>query len=291
VSQILRRRAELMNAVRRFFDARDYLEVETPVMVPSPGLDLHLEAFQVAGVTPPAFLTTSPEYQMKRLVAAGMPRIYQLSRAFRAGEQGRWHNREFTMLEWYRVEASATELMDETETLVRSMLELEEPFDRFTVAEAFATFADSADALDLADTDPDAFFRTLVDRVEPALATRPGGVFLYDYPISQASLARAKPSDPRVCERFELYVRGVELCNGFGELTDAAEHRRRFESAQRQRAAAGLPVYPIDQRFLEALDEGLPHCAGNALGVDRLVALALDADGIADAMAFPAHSL
>lgn len=275
------KRAALLAEIRRFMEARDYLEVQTPVMVPSPGLDLHLDAFEIDG----AYLITSPEYQMKRLLAEGMARIYQITPCFRRGEQGARHNREFSMLEWYRAGATMHDMMDETEQLVRSLLDLP-AFERMTVADAFQRFASA----DMASLDEDAFFLTLVERVEPALAERPA-TWLYHYPASQASLARLCPNDPSVCERFELYVGDLELCNGFGELTDPVEQRRRLERDQEKRRQVGKPVYPIDERFVQALERGLPACAGNALGLDRLLMLICGASSIREVMAFSADEL
>jgi lysyl-tRNA synthetase class 2 len=200
------------------------------------------------------------------------------------------------MLEWYRAFAGVDEVMRDTEELVAELTgalgrreRLVPPFARLGVCEAFARFASvrEEDFFAMAAHDPDSFFRILVEKVEPALAFL-GPTFLVDYPVSHASLARAKPSDPRVCERFELYVRGIELCNGFGELTDPAEQRRRFALDQAARASLGKPVYPVDERFLAALDEGMPPSAGNALGVDRLVAICLGETEIARVMPFPA---
>ncbi|HEY3593549.1 MAG TPA: EF-P lysine aminoacylase EpmA, partial [Polyangiaceae bacterium] len=289
VGQKLRARAQALEDVRSFFSARDFLEVDTPLLVRSPGLDLHLAAVS----TTDGFLITSPEYQLKRLLSGGIPRLYQLSHVFRRGEAGPAHNPEFTMLEWYRAFAGVADVMRDTEELVVSVVEsivgrpeirtergpifLEPPFLRLSVAEAFERHAgiDGDRALALAHDDPDSYFRLLVDQVEPALALIDRPLFLVDYPISQASLARAKPGDPRVCERFELYLGGLELCNGFGELTDPVEQRQRLERDQKARAALGLEVYPIDERFLEALEEGMPPSAGNALGFDRLLMLCL----------------
>jgi lysyl-tRNA synthetase class 2 len=302
VGRGLRARAEALRAVRAFFDARAFLEVETPAIVPSPGLDLHLDAFEVQGA---GYLITSPEYQMKRLLAGGVPRCYQVCRCFRRGEVGRRHNPEFTMVEWYRSFAGASEVMDDTEALVRHVaralgaatrldvagqrVDLDGPFERLPVAEAFARWAGMSgdDALALASHDEERFFRLLVDRVEPRLAEVSRPVFLVDYPAPFASLARLSPEDPRVAERFELYVAGVELCNGFGELTDAAEQRARLTRDQDERRRAKKPVYPIDERFLAALVEGMPPAGGNALGFDRLVAVCLGSDAIGDVTAFP----
>jgi lysyl-tRNA synthetase class 2 len=288
----LRARAEALARVRSFFTSRAFLEVDTPLLVPSPGLDLHLDAVEAHG----GYLITSPEYQMKRLLVAGVPRLFQVSHVFRRGELGARHNPEFTMLEWYRAFAGVDDVMRDTEELVAdvcgalgSPVPLTPPFSRIAVCEAFARFASvpESDFFAMAESDSDAFFRILVEKVEPALASL-GPTFLVDYPISHASLARAKPDDPRVCERFELYVAGIELCNGFGELTDPTEQRRRFALDQATREALAKPVYPVDERFVAALDEGMPPSAGNALGLDRLIALCLGEAEIARVMPFPA---
>ena len=304
-------RATILAETRAFFASRGYLEVETPLMVPCPGLDLHLDAYEAVptGIevrpgTPPRFLITSPEYQMKRLLAAGHARIFQLTRAFRAGELGERHNPEFTILELYRAGAGAEGIQRDTEQLVARVtggwvrvggrtIDVRPPFRRLPICEAFALWGGvtAEDALHLAETDEDTFYRTLVDRVEPALAELDHAVFVTDYPATQASLARKKPEDPRVAERFELYVAGVELCNGFGELTDPVEQRARFLADQAERARRGKPVYPIDTRFLEALEAGMPESGGNAIGFDRLVALACGTTAIGDVMAFTADEL
>jgi lysyl-tRNA synthetase class 2 len=291
-------RARALASARAFFASRGYVEVETPVLVPSPGLDLHLDAFPVGASR---FLSTSPEYQMKRLLVDGHARIFQITRAFRADEIGERHNPEFTILEFYRTHAGADAVMRDTEQLVARItgglvrlgaraIDLRPPFARMTVSEAFRQFA-RADALDLAETDEDRYFRTLVDTVEPALAALDVGVFLTEYPATQASLARKKPGNPRVAERFELYVAGVELCNGFGELTDATEQRARFEQDRAERKKRGKPVYPVDERFLEALGRGMPESGGNAIGFDRLVALTCGTTKIEDVMAFTDREL
>jgi len=289
LSDSLVERARVVRAVRAFFESRDFLEVETPAIVPSPGMDLHLDAFEVAGA---GYLITSPEYQMKRLLARGHARIFQICRCFRRGEKGSHHNPEFTMVEWYRGNDDVESVMRDTEELVRSVVALREPTARLTVCEAFERFAGARedDVLAWAERDEDRYFRTWVERVEPRVAEMESA-FVVDYPASQASLARRKPSDPRFCERFELYVRGLELCNGFGELTDAREQRERFERDQRARRARGLPVYPIDEKFIAALELGIPPSAGNALGIDRLVALACGTDDIRRVMAFSADEV
>jgi lysyl-tRNA synthetase class 2 len=307
----LHARGQLVQGLRAFFESRGFLEVETPIVVASPGLDVHLDAFALAPPhdgrpQPTRFLSTSPEYQMKRLLsgASGMARIFQLTKAFRQDELGSRHNPEFSMLEWYRAPADVDDVMRDTEQLVARItkglvvlpgrtISTLPPFRRLTVVEAFATFAGTSadETFGLATHDEDRFYRLLVEKVEPALEALDHAVFLTEYPVSQASLARAKPSDPRVAERFELYVAGLELCNGFGELTDAREQRARLEQDQATRAARGLPVYPIDERFLRALEAGVPPCSGNALGVDRLIALACGTQAIADVMAFTAETL
>jgi lysyl-tRNA synthetase class 2 len=301
----VRERAAIVATIRRFFDARDFLEVQTPVLVPSPGLDLHLRAFEVEGGDRGArrWLSTSPEYQMKRLLAQGWARIYQLAPCFRREEHGPQHNTEFTMLEWYRAGADMAQVMDDTEQLVAAVtggaitiddrrIDLQPPLARVSVCEAFERFGgwSPQETLEAASNDEERYFRLLVDKVEPGLRQLGSGVFLVDYPVSQASLARAKPGNPALAERFELYAAGVELCNGFGELVDPVEQRARFERQQAERREQGLPVYPIDERFMKDLD-GLPPSAGNALGVDRLVALACGTTDVAVAMSFTADEL
>jgi lysyl-tRNA synthetase class 2 len=310
----LAQRAEAWRAVRAFFDAAGFLEVETPLAVPSPGLDVHLAAFEVEGMRGdegPArrWLITSPEYQMKRLLAAGLPRIYQLARCFRRDERGARHEPEFTMLEWYRTFASSDAVMRDTEGLVAALalalrgtttfeldalgcapcrIELAPPWDRVSVEEALRTHA----GLGLEDLLPDQerFFLVWSEQVEPRLGrSRP--VFVVDWPASMASLARLHPDRPHLADRFEAYVAGVELCNGFGELVDPVEQRARLLADQETRRAAGLPVYPIDERFLGALEEGLPPSAGNALGLDRALALLTGARELDDVLAFGSRRL
>lgn len=292
-------RARLLGRTREFFCARGFTEVETPILVPSPGLDVHLDAFETNATSHVRYLSTSPEYQMKRLLADGQERIFQIVRAFRRGELGAVHNPEFTMLEFYRAGGTMGDVMRDTEQLVAALsggkiclgprqVHTLPPFARMTVAEAFAQFANTSEdeMLALARDDETEFYLRLVDRVEPALGKLPHAVFLCRYPVQQASLARACSDDARYAERFELYVAGVEICNGFGELTDVNIQRARFEADQATRASLGLPVYPVDERFLEALAKGLPPCAGNAIGLDRLMALCEGHLAIAPVLAF-----
>ena len=304
IANNLKQRALVMRAIRSYFDGEGFLEVETPLAVPSPGLDPHLDAMGVTWNGPLRFLITSPEYQMKRLLSGGLERIYQLAKCFRNDEIGARHQPEFTMLEWYRAYSGVGEVMQDTEQLVahvaRSLhgkpslfmgereIDITPPWPRITLREAFTWFAGIA--MEEVLPDEDRFFRLLVETIEPALEGV-GAAFLCEYPASMASLARKKPGDESVAERFEAYVAGIELCNGFGELTDAAEQKARLEHDQAARVAAGKVVYPIDDRFVYALEEGMPPSGGNALGVDRLVMLAVGADHIEDVLAVPASRL
>jgi lysyl-tRNA synthetase class 2 len=231
---------------------------------------------------------------MKRLLSAGAERIFQLCRSYRAEEQGRHHEREFTMLEWYHANASSDDLIRDTEELVAFVAnaldqpapEVQPPWERLTVDEALQFHANVE--LDALVNDEEQFFRVWAEEVQPRLGNeRP--VVVTDWPSSMASLAKLKPNG--MADRFEAFFRGVELCNGFGELTDAAEQRRRFEQDQAERRAAGAPVYPIDERFLDDLERGMPESGGNALGVDRLLMLLLGADSIQDVMLFPEERL
>lgn len=304
VASHLQARARALAAVRDYFAREHFLEVETPLRVPAPGVDLHLDAIPAQG----GYLITSPELHMKRLLAAGFPRIFQLARASRLDELGRWHEPEFGMLEWYRAFAGLPQVLTDTEQLLRLVAErvsgqarligstgqryeLALPFQRITVREAFREHAGIADAVDLAHTDEARYFELLVGLVEPGLAREPAPLFLWKYPANQAALARLSSEDPSVAERFELYVGGVELCNGFDELTDASEQRFRFEQDAKRRAAEGRAIYPLDERFLAGLKSGMPRAGGNALGFDRLLMLATGARELADVIAFPTRVL
>jgi len=244
---------------------------------------------------------------MKRLVAGGMPRIYQFAHVFRAGERGPRHEAEFSMLEWYRAHEGYQAVMTDTEQIVSRTLkalcgttrltagdrtiDCKPPFERITVHKAFEKHAEVSDVASLAASDEDRYFELLVGVVEPALAKLKKPVFLVDYPLSQAALARPCPDSPGYAERFELYLAGFELCNGYGELTDAQEQRARFVADNQRRKQRGARELPIDEKFLSALQHGLPPCAGNALGFDRLMTLALGASSIDRVMAFPASEL
>ncbi len=284
---ILAQRQRAERLVRDYFDSQGFVEVHTPVRVAAPGTDVYLEPHR----TQDGWLITSPEFHLKRLLAGGMPRIYELAVCTRNDEAGLWHQPEFVMLEWYRAFAGMEALFDDTEQLISLLArqlcsgpvlrraeleqELTPPFERITVREAFRRYAGVADVCDLAETDEDTYFQLLVDRVEPALCRHSKPVFLYDYPVSQAALAQRKPGDDRVAERCELYLLGVELCNGYVELTDPREQRDRFERDRQLRHRRRLPELPVDEGLLSALKEGMPPAAGNALGFERLIALLL----------------
>jgi lysyl-tRNA synthetase class 2 len=303
---LLLARGTLLRAVRGFFEARGYLEVETPLLVQNPGLDLHLDPFPVGSVEAPlGYLATSPELQMKRLVAAGFHRVFQITRSFRQGEHGPRHQPEFTLLEWYTAGAGLDGLIADTEALVTTVaqavhgslrvpggagnaatIDLTPPWPRMTMRDAFRRFADRSMDETLRDSD-EAFFRALVDQVEPGLEATGRGVFLTHWPASMASLARLEPTDPTVARRVEAYAGGLELSNGFDELADPEEQRRRFQSELDARRRSGRATPPIDGRFLRALRAGLPPSTGNALGVDRLLMLCTGARAIDDVVAVP----
>ena len=286
-------RAELLARVRQFFAVRAFLEVETPILSHDVVVDRHLDPLAVTlfndarepnrGKT--LWLQTSPEFGMKRLLVAlhkqNCPAIYQITRAFRGGEVGALHNPEFTMVEWYRVGDDYAAGMQLLADFASAMLGLGQP-EQITYRDAFREYAE-IDPGKLSDVERD---RILVTRVEPHLGVeRP--TIVYDYPASQSALARVRNDDPPVAERFELYVRGVELANGYHELLDPAILRERNQTANEQRQADGKPALPAESRLLAAMDHGLPACAGTALGFDRLLMVAMGAKTIQDVMPFP----
>jgi len=294
----LRRRAWMMQAIRRFFQDQDFLEVETPLRIPAPAPESHIDAI----ASEEWFLQTSPELCMKRLLAAGYPRVFQICKCFRAGERGRLHLSEFTMLEWYVAGFDYRLLMKQCEEMIIAAardlgladrityrareINLACPWEAIPVEEAFKKYSPvtMTEALNR-----DNFDEILVEYIEPNLGiNRPA--FLHDYPAQMASLARLKEGNNSVAERFELYIGGVELANGFSELTDAPEQRRRFMEAQKMRAQKNYAAYPLPEKFLSALDN-LPASAGIALGIDRLAMIFTNAAGIDDVVAFPPEIL
>ncbi len=263
-------RAELLRTLREFFAAREVLEVQTATLASHTVTDINIESLRVQD---DSFLQTSPEYQLKRLLAAGAPSIYQLGPVFRAGEAGRLHNPEFTLLEWYRLGFDDVMLMAEVAELVDLVLG-PQPVRLLRYRELVGTLTGDRDVLDLACAD--------------ALARLgPGRVFVTEYPAQQAALARLNSANPEVAARFELVVDGVEIANGYHELGDVAELRRRFLDDCAERTSAGLFCPELDERFLAAMEAGLPDCAGVALGVDRLLMLKMRASSLAEVMPFP----
>jgi lysyl-tRNA synthetase class 2 len=305
----LRQRAAMLARIRGYFAEQGVVEVDTPMLSRAAVTDVHLESIpvEVAGAGR-MYLHTSPEYPMKRLLAAGLGDCFQACHVFRDGERGSLHNPEFAMIEWYRLGFDTPQLMDDVEVLLSRATAGLRTFSRAerltyrqavlqhsgadpmtaTASELLATLArHDVDVPAGAAHDRDALLDLLVStRVGPRLG-RSAPTFLHDYPASQAALARIRPGEFAVADRFELYVDGVELANGFHELVDPREQRQRFESELAERARRGQPSRPIDERFLASLEQGLPACAGVALGFDRLVMTALSLGSIDEAMAFP----
>ncbi len=327
----LEMRARVLAAVRAFFAERGFIEVETPCLQLSPGMEPHIMALAIALAEPTGapplrlYLHTSPEFAMKKLMVAGVERLYQIARVWRDGERSSTHHPEFSLLEWYRANAPYEALMADCEALLRvaaaaaGVTALRRgsltcdpavPAKRLTVAEAFArscgidllaTAPDphSPDAGRLAsearriglfvserDSWEDVFHRIMLARIEPRLGMG-AATILYQYPLSLAALSRPCPADPRVAERFELYVAGLELANAFGELTDAAEQRRRFEADQALKERLYGVRYPLDEELLAALAYGMPESAGIAFGLDRLVMLLAGAATIEEVLWAP----
>jgi len=329
-------RSRVIKAIRAFFDAQAFEEVETPLLVAAPGMEPYLDVFETSlttarGESYRAFLTTSPEYAMKKLLVAGLPRIYQICKSFRNGEEiSRGHNPEFTILEWYRVQADYRAIMADCEHLLVAIwwavhpdaapdaepalsvggerISLALPWERLSVRDAFTRYA----SLDLdtlsnaatmrralaargyqvsdATTWEQGYHQIFLNEIEPRLG-RPRPAILYEYPASMAALARRKADDPRYAERFEFYIAGIELGNAFSELTDADEQQARLEAERAERAALDKTMYDIDADFIRALRVGLPPSAGIAVGVDRLVMLFAAVDAIQDTLWFPASEL
>jgi len=304
---LLRRRAELLSKARQFLESRGYLEVETPLLSFDVGVDLHLEPFQVSvggfgneGPARTAYLQTSPEFGMKRLLAAGLGDCYQITRSFRRGEVGALHNPEFTIIEWYHVGGDYRDLMKEVGEFASFVcgwpkaetLSYAAAFEKHLGVNPHVARVDelqrTAGSRSLTSADRDDLLNFLLaDGVEPYLGVD-HPTLLYDYPATQAALARTRQEDGyAVAERFELYFKGIELANGYQELTDAQELRRRNRRQNELRLAKGLPSLPLESKLLAAMDAGLPECSGVALGFDRLVMLALGCSTVAEVMAFP----
>ena len=312
-------RARLQSAIRHWFAAEDFIEVETPILQVSPGAEVHLSGFATDWETPDGedeqlrWLHSSPEFAMKKLLAGGMSRIFQFARVFRNAEGSALHHPEFTMLEWYRAGAGYETLMQDCAALLRltdarelswegnvcdptaapERLTVAQAFDRHAGVDLFAAIGnaeklakDAGITMHSDDTWEDVFFRIMFDKIERKLGMgRP--TILCEYPISMAALARAKPGNPRVAERFELYVCGVELANAFGELTDPAIQRARLKADMDEKERLYGLRWPVDPDFLAALDHGLPDSSGIALGFDRLVMLATGASHIEDVLWLP----
>ena len=327
---MLEARARIVAAARAVLASRGYVEVETPALQVSPGAEPHLAAFATElhgarpGETALRYLHTSPELAMKKLLVAGMPQIFQMARVFRNAEAAHTHHPEFTMLEWYRVDAGYLDLIDDAAALLVAAASASggtlswqgatcapsDTWERLTVAQAFerhagvdllATLGPDGDgdlaALDAqvrhlghaarsGDAYADLFFRIMLDRIEPKLGFGVPTV-LADYPAEMAALSRRKPEDRRLAERWELYVCGLELANAFGELTDPMEQRARFAEGEALRQGLYDRTYPMDADFLAALEHGMPPAAGIALGFDRLVMLAVGATRIEDVLWLP----
>ena len=292
--RVLKLRSELYAAIRAFFTERGFLEVETPIRLNANAPEDHIDAVPAGD----GVLRTSPELAMKRLLAAGQKKIFQLGPCFRDGEQGRWHHPEFSMLEWYRADAGYLEILADTKSLLAHLAQMlrggtdftwqdkpisfaQDLWDKQSVSQAFIEHAGWDPAVTF---DPDRFDLDLVTRVEPALPTdRP--VLLIDYPAPLAALARKKPEDPARAERWELYLGGVEIANAYSELTDPEEQRVRFEESNAFRVKRGADPVPLDETFMAALEQ-MPPSGGIALGIDRLLMILADADSLDEVLPF-----
>jgi len=291
--EVLWMRARMVEAIRRFFIQQNYLEIETPNRIPALIPEAHIDAVACDG----GFLHPSPELCMKRLLAAGFDKIFQICKCYRKGERGAYHLPEFTMLEWYRQDFDYVAMMMECEELIKSVASamgignaivyggqeicLKGSWERLSVREAFDLYAPVPLERALADDD---FEEIMVTDIEPNLG-RKCPTFLYDYPVSLGALARSKKDDPALAERFEFYMGGIELANAFSELIDVHEQTLRFHAVQKYRASMGKSIYPVSERFLDAFDT-MPASAGIALGVDRLAMLFSDSSVIDDVVAF-----
>ncbi|MBU3946815.1 MAG: EF-P lysine aminoacylase GenX [Proteobacteria bacterium] len=293
----LKLRSKIIQEIRLFFNERNYLEVETPYRIPAPAPEAYIEAIESGDY----FLQTSPELYMKRLLASGYPRIFQLCRCFRQNERGARHLPEFTMLEWYCANSNYFDMMNECEALIKHVacklgfensiiyqdksISIDRPWEKISVSKAFEKYA----CISLDKVLSVGLFDETMAEIEPKLGMDVP-IFIYDYPAACGALAKLKSSDTLLAERFELYICGIEMCNAFTELTDPAEQRRRFEKELESRKKAGLKAYPMPEKFLESLSN-MPEASGNALGLDRLVMLFANAETIDDVVAFTPEEL
>lgn len=294
----LQQRAKILQAIRNFFVEQGYLEVETPHRIPAPAPESHVDAIPSEAW----FLHTSPELCMKRMLAAGYEKIFQICRCWRGGERGTQHIPEFTLLEWYHSGIDYWMLMEECAGLIQTVaskvglgerisfrgqaIDLTNPWDRISVTEVFRQYTKTSPEEALKN---EGFDEMMVRDIEPRLGKRKP-TFIYNYPAQRAALARLTPQDKSVAERFELYVGGLELANGFSELVDPEEQRRRFEEENENRRAMEKSVYPMPEKFLDELKQ-MPPSAGIALGIDRLVMVFLDAPSIDEVVAFTPEEL
>jgi len=297
----LQHRARIYRQIRAFFEAREFLEVDTPLLSRTTSTDVQIASMRVDSKGQVLYLQTSPEFAMKRLLAAGSGSIFQICHAFREAEKGRKHHPEFTLLEWYRIGYDYHALMDQVEKLIDVLSGRSNSFQRLPYRDLLIQYTDVdidriqlpglrtrarelVPGTDTSNLDFDQCLDLLIGMVvSPRLE---GYVFVYDYPVSQAALARLSSTKPMVAERFELFYNALELANGFSELIDANQQRRRFEMDNSQRLARGLPVYPLDEQLLAALESGMPECAGVALGLDRLLMVLQGLDCIDQTLSF-----
>lgn len=298
-------RERVIDTIRSFFKDRAFHEVFTPILVPVPSIEPNLEVFETQlrtskGLGRKGFLIMSPEFSIKKLLAAGIGNCFEITKCFRNEEEvSKLHNPEFTMLEWYRIQADYTDIMKDFEDLFVKIIggnkltyqgdeyDLTRPWPRISFKEAFKKYTNK-DVLKVPDGD---FYKIYFNEIEPELLKLKKPYFLYDYPISQASLSRPKASDGRFAERFEIFLAGIELGNCFSELTDHIEQKKRFEADLIERKKTGKTVYPIDEDLIEALKSGLPKVSGIAVGVDRLIMLAADASSISETLFFPGEEI
>ncbi|MBD3327771.1 EF-P lysine aminoacylase GenX [Candidatus Peregrinibacteria bacterium] len=316
----LKTRSKVLQLIRQFFLDMGFVETDTPSMVKLPGMEPNLEVFKTnykanvgeMKIEEDRYLITSPEYAMKKLLVSGMEKIFQLTKSFRNNESfSALHNPEFTLLEWYRAYGSYLDMMEDTENLVKFLCErlgvegvlqfgemqidVSSDFERLSVKEAFKKYAemDLEDIADLVNGDisyEEAFFSVFLNKIEKHLGVEKP-VFLYDYPVQMAALAKVKESDTKYAERFELYIGGMELCNAFSELNDPVEQKRRLQTEREERKKMGKSDYEVDRSFIDALEFGMPPAGGNALGVDRLIMLLTDTADIKDILFFPERDL